>query len=220
MISLQLVTDYTTPTAGRLSVPALKQHLRVDTSNDDLLIEIYMRAAIALVQDRTGRALLPTTWKLSRDDFPFDLGPIWLPRSPLISVTSVTYTAASSGTVITVDPATYVASDGEPPSICPAIGTYWPVDVVPFRRSTQQVVFQAGYADSNACPPTLVAAVYLMVGHLYENREAISDLTLKETPLGFDALCETNRVQWYDYGGESRRILWSGFWNDGLGEGR
>ena len=220
MISLRLLTDFTTPTGGRLSVPALKQHLRVDHTEDDQLIEIYLRAAVSLVQDRTGRALLPTTWRLSRDDFPCDLGPIWLPRSPLISITSVVYTSATDGTTVTMPSTDYVATDGEPPSVCPAVGKYWPADVVPFRRSVQTVTFQSGYADSDTCPATLVAAVYLMVGHLYENREAISDMTLKAVPLGFDALCETNRVHWLDYGGEGRGPAWGNYWNDGLGEGR
>lgn len=214
MISLKLVTDYTTPIAGRLSVSALKQHLRVDHTADDMLIEIYTRAAVSLTQDRTGRALLPTTWRYVRDDFPADLGPIWLPRSPLISVTSVTYAGASTGAAIIVDPSTYVAVDGEPPSICPAVGYYWPADVAPFRRASQIVTFTAGYADTETMPTTLVMAVYLLVGHWYENREAVSDLTLKKVPEAFDALCETNRVQWLDYGGESRRINWP----DGIAE--
>jgi len=204
MLSLKLVTDYTAPGSGKLSVTALKSHLRVDSSADDSLIPIYIRAAIQFVQQRTGRAILPTTWRQAWDNFPSGADQLYLLRAPLRSLTSLTY-VNDAGETVTVDTSDYlVDSYGEPPTISPAAGDIWPAYCVPFRRGVVVANYTAGYDDADAVPACLVHAIYLLVGHWYENREAVSDLTLKPVPMAVESLLEMERIHWFDYEGDHR----------------
>jgi uncharacterized phiE125 gp8 family phage protein len=47
-----------------------------------------------------------------------------------------------------------------------------------------RIDYVAGYATAGAIPADLRAAVKLLVGHLYENREASAPGTLNVIPLG------------------------------------
>lgn len=203
MLSLRLVTDYSTPGSGNLTVASLKTHLRVDSSADDTYIGILIRAAVQFVQQRTGRALLPSTWRQRLDNFPCSLEPIFLLRSPLRAVTSITYTD-SDGDTQTVDSATYTATDGDPPAISLAVNSQWPLDAILCRRGAVTINFTAGYDDTAAIPTCLVHAVYLLVAHWYENREAVSEINLKPVPMAVENLLEMERVHWLDYGADTR----------------
>lgn len=203
MLSLRLVTDYSTPGSGNLTVSALKTHLRVDSSADDTYIGVLIRAAVQFCQQRTGRAFLPSTWRQKLDNFPCDLQPIFLLRSPLRAVSSITYTD-SDGTTQTVDSDTYTTADGDPPTVSLAVNSQWPLDAIAYRRGVVTINFTAGYDDTAAVPATLVHAVYLLVAHWYENREAVSEINLKPVPMAVESLLEMERVHWLDYGAEHR----------------
>lgn len=121
----------------------------------------------------TGRALLTQTWELVLDAFPA-ASCIELPKPPLQSVTSITYsdtagdsqTLAASEYVVTT-PAGPRAARGR---IGLAFGSQWPST----RGEIGDVVirFVCGYGDAAAnVPELLVSAMLLDGGTLYENRE-------------------------------------------------
>jgi uncharacterized phiE125 gp8 family phage protein len=118
--------------------------------------------------------LIDTTYEQAFDGFPKTdrLNPhqslvLW--RSPLISVTSVVYTA-EDGTSTTENSSNYaVDSYRKPPSVSPVYGYSWqsaqdiPASVV--------VTFRAGYADAASVPEPIKQAMLLMIGAWYDNRE-------------------------------------------------
>lgn len=59
--------------------------------------------------------------------------------------------------------------------------------VLTFDASLAGQTLTASYTVNN-CPQTLVWAMYLLMKHWYDHREAVSDAPLKEIPLGVEAL--------------------------------
>jgi hypothetical protein len=205
----------TPPASGPLSLPQIKQHLRVSVPDDDDYITDLLAVAGDCVSRWTGRALLATTYLLAFDRYPLlpnsqyspgnpnMMAPVlqntwpldpsaWaliLPRWPLIAVNSIQYYDGND-TLQTLDPSAYVTdANSEPPRLSPVSGSYWPS--VGYRPNAVLINFTAGYATAGAVPPAAKHAIRLLVGNWYENREAASSLSLKEIPLGVDSLLTT-----------------------------
>jgi uncharacterized phiE125 gp8 family phage protein len=163
------------------------------------------------------RAIFNQTYVLSLDQFnygdwrstipmerrnPLRFSALWesmalrLPMPRLVSVTSITY-LDTYGDLQTLDPATYsVDINSQPARIVPSINLTWPTTDYYMPGSVQVTYVSGSYGDGvdvNTCPRSIVAAILLMVGHLYENREATSQLALKTIPLGVDALLNAYR---------------------------
>ena len=86
------------PSTLPVSLAELKAHLKIDdvnlASEDNTLLELYLDAAVAMVdgpQARLGLALISQTWEMRTDQFPDCNQRIELPLPPLVSVDSVTY---------------------------------------------------------------------------------------------------------------------------------
>jgi len=219
-LSIQLVTG---PAVEPVSLDLAKSHLRVDYSDDDLLIGIYIVAARAYCEKYTHRAFFNQTWLRTMDFFPLAWGvngtvnpadrgdwpfAFWsrltidLPRASLVSVSSITYLDATS-TVQTLDPSTYtVDTTSTPGRITPSQGGFWP-EVSIFQPGSVRITFVAGsYGDGvdvNTCPATIVMAMLLLIAHFYEHREASSEIALKNIPLGVNALLDTEKITMWGY---------------------
>lgn len=155
-MSLTLVTA---PLVEPITVAELHTHLRVDAADEDDLLASLIVAAREYGETFTHRAFLTQTWDDKRDGFPCD-DVIWLPKAPLISVTSVSYVDAAgvtqtwSSTLYTVDaPAGPKARAG---CIVPNYGQAFPStrDVV----NAVTVRFVAGYGGTAAAVPSLLKA--------------------------------------------------------------
>ena len=123
-------------------------------------------------------ALASGTWRWTLRNFPAYID---LPMGPVTAVDSVTYSDAD-GMVQTY--LTARLADGR---ILPAASGSWPT-----AYDSVTVEFTAGLASPDEAPE-LVAAAKLLLGHLYENREAVSGQTVNEVPLAFDSLVQTYR---------------------------
>ena len=183
-MGLSLVTA---PTSEPLGLAEAKAHLRVDTQDDDSEIHGYIVAARQYAEGMTRRAFVAQTWDFTLDRFP---ARIRLPIQPVSSVSYVQYvdTAGATQTFTygtSPDTAKYdVFTDGPRTTIVPKYNLTWPA-----TREHPNVItvrFVAGYTT---CPEDLKQALKLMVGHQYENREAVVlGFTLIETlPLGVQA---------------------------------
>lgn len=186
------------PAEGALSLTAVKEHLRVIGDEDDTLISTYTLAAVAYVEGVTGRALLESTYRQTMDRFPPAGLPIRLMRAPAQSVTSVTYRDTDGATQTMSADDWNESLDGEPGRVVLADGgNGWPTDVSG-KGGAVAVTFEAGDDPSEADYD--VIAVYLLVGHWYENREAVTvGSTPNELPLGVGALLDLARLSWYDF---------------------
>lgn len=182
-MDLRLVTG---PTAEPVSLTDVQSHLRAPVDGEDAaLIEAYVQAAREAVENETGRALMPQTWQLRLSDFPADNGAIYIPLPPLVSVTSIAITNAD-GDAETISGSLYQVETPSGPRaqagyILPASGEDWPT-VQEDTIGAVRVTFSAGYTNAAAVPAALRAAILLIVGELYENREASAERALTEIP--------------------------------------
>lgn len=161
-----------------------KAHLRVVVTDDDTLITAQISAAREFAEHYTGRALAPQTLELALDTFPAD--GIELIRSPVTSITSIKYMDAD-GVEQTLATADYSLNDyGVTASVEPAADTEWPEtqDVA----NAVKVRYVAGYTE---IPKTVKAAMLLLIGHLYENRQEGTAFKVEQLPLGVKALLNT-----------------------------
>lgn len=171
-----------------LSLRDCKAHLRVMHDAEDDLIAALRDAAIEFVEGYCGVKLGPVTGLTWRSQIlPANpVSSVSLAVRPVTAVTAITWHDAE-GVEVTGDAAEYrVSESGE---LRPLVGGSWPSGV----GGEVIVTFDAGYAEGEA-PRALLSAVKLMLGHLYQNREAIiGGSVLGETPLGVTALCSRFR---------------------------
>lgn len=141
-----------------------KDHLETQHDDDDTLITAYVAAAIAHLdgpESWFGRALGVQTLELRMDRFP--CGPIVLPCPPHIDIVSIKY-VDGNGVEQTIASDQYELLGSE---LDLAWGNSWPT---PRRqREAVRIRYRAGYQDG--LHPAIHAALLLMTGDLYANRE-------------------------------------------------
>ena len=122
-----------------------------------------------------------------------------LPLGPVSSIVEVSY-LDGAGLSQVMSAADYVLDDfSRPARLYAAFGTTWPT--TQGGPNSAQVTYRAGYdllGDSpnpNPIPLSIVQAMKLVLGHLYENRENTTDAKLELLPLGAMALLDHYRVR-------------------------
>jgi uncharacterized phiE125 gp8 family phage protein len=164
------------PEVEPVSLADAKTHLRVDGTDDDTLIETLIAAARLHVEQATNRALVSQTWEMRLDRFPScSAVAIELPRPPLQSVAQFAY-VGPAGAELSLTVADYFVSAPvgpapTPGTIQPGYGQTWPADARDQKHAVR-IRFVAGYGDAAAVPAPLKAALLLVLGDLYQNREA------------------------------------------------
>ena len=189
---LNLVTG---PTVEPVTLDETKLHLRVDITDDDSLIGAKIETAREDVETITRRALITQTWDLYLDAFPSE-SQIELLMPPLQSVTHVKYTDPD-GNESTLSSSSYVVDTYSTPGrIVLKDGESWPGDTLQVVNGVE-VQFKAGYGDhASDVPRPIRDAVLLLVGHYYENREAVAVGRQRPVvlPMGVEELLWTYRV--------------------------
>jgi uncharacterized phiE125 gp8 family phage protein len=172
----------TAPTTEPVTLAEAKAHLRVDFTDDDTLIEALIGAARAAAEEFTNRALMAQTITQVLHCFPYattrnPYAAIRLFKSPLISLTSITYYDADDvATPLDVagnDADVIIVSTSEPATISPWITNMpdgWP-EINDERPDAVTIVYSAGYAAAAAVPKPIKQAMLLMIGAWYERRE-------------------------------------------------
>lgn len=187
-----MLTEETSVSSAALPVQALKDHLRLGTgfsdgNMQDSLIESFLRAALAAIEGRTGKALMQRRFKLVLEDWR-DKSEQALPVAPVAAIASVTlYTAANVATVLAAS--TYrLVVDLQRPKLA-AVGYLFPN--VP-TDGRVEVLFDAGFGAAwTAVPPDLQQAVFLLAGQYYEQRNDFSGL-----PAGLPAPVQALIEKW------------------------
>ncbi len=166
-----MLMEQTQVPVAALPVQAMKDHLRLGTgfADDGLqdgLVESYLRAAIAAIEGRIGKALIARSFLLTLEDWRTGSEHA-LPLAPVVAVASVTVidqTGASS----LVDAARYrLIKDTHRPRLV-STGTLLPV--VP-EGGRLEIVFEAGFGATWALVPAdLGQAVFLLAAEYYETR--------------------------------------------------
>lgn len=186
-------------------------HLRIEAYGspaeypEATMIEAFITAAREYVEHETGLMLAPQTLELTGRSFgglcrwPGDLG-IQLRTAPVTGIVSVTY-IDGDGVTQTMTDADYILDDvAQVPTLFPAYGVSgWPA--ARDQANAVRIQFAAGYAPTSGSPTVAVipmllrAAVLLMLGHLYENREETTATKLEQVPLGITSLIQRYRIR-------------------------
>lgn len=184
----------TAPATEPVSTAEAKSQLRVDVSDDDTLIGTYVTAARQWVEHLLRRALITQTWDLFLDEWPAG-GVITVPLPPLQSVSGIYYTADGSAEATWSSGNYLVDAKSEPGRVLLQRTASWPSDTLEDANGVR-VRFVAGYGAAAAVPQPIKQAILLLVGHYYENREAvvIGGAIPKEVPLAAQALLSPYRV--------------------------
>jgi uncharacterized phiE125 gp8 family phage protein len=166
-----------------------------DLTEDDALIRALGVAARRVAESIQNRALITQTLELALDEWPGG-NTLEIPRPPLQSVASITYYDEDDGEY-TLDAGSYLVDTySEPGRVVLRADQSWPDEVL--RPANGVIVqFVAGYGDEESeVPETTVQALRLLVGHWYENREAVSSTGAipKELPFGVMSLLWLDRV--------------------------
>lgn len=173
-MSLQLSTA---PTIEPITLDEAKLYLRVEHSADDADITRLIKAAREWVERVTWRALISQTWKLRLTRFP--CGPIYLPKPPLQSVSSVTYVDAD-GTSQTWNSSLWISDIySEPGVLEPAYSQSYPVTRA--IRQAVTITFIAGYGSAATDVPARIReAIVEHVRNSYDNRGVLTPDMLEQ----------------------------------------
>lgn len=162
-----------------------KQHLRVDTADEDDLIAALNLAVCGALDGPDGimhRAIGKQSLKLVLPGFShghytysryskFPGTSIELPLPPATDVSEITYyDSDNAAQTLAPDQYSLIACGTAPSILIPAFGTWWPATAC--RPDAVSITFDAGFNDDNPVPGPIIAAAKLMLGDLYLNREA------------------------------------------------
>lgn len=170
-----------------ITLAELKEHLRVDSTDEDTLITAYRDAAISFIQDYCNTQLGDVSAVAYMDSFYNARFPV----GPVVAIASVQYKDTANATQ-TLDASKYwfdiktkatrITFDNTP-------------DLYDDTFNAVQVNFTLGYTEATI-PKPIITAIRLMVGHLYENRQEVTNGggVPREIPMGMHAILSPYRV--------------------------
>lgn len=154
-----------------LPVEALKAHLRVgsgfsDDGMQDALIAGYLRAALAAVEGRIGKALLSRRFRLTLEYWRTDAAQA-LPIAPVSAVHSVRLLDRFGGAVVLLADRYRLRLDAHRPHLVAVAGSFPQVPM----DGQAEVEFEAGFGPVwSDVPADLAQAVMLLAAEYYEMR--------------------------------------------------
>jgi len=185
----------TKPDFYPVTLAQAKEYLRVQHTAEDDIITRCIEAAYDYCEQELDLAILEQTITLKLDGFPAGRT-ITLPRTNLLSVTSVSYLDVDGSSQSYTD---YVADEyGTPARIVNNVD-YWPEtkDVANAVTITYQAGFsETGTGDTHSTPSAIVHAMNLLVTHFYDVRSSVvvgSGITSTEVQMSVTALLNKYR---------------------------
>lgn len=179
----------TAAAAPILTMAEVRDHLRLDTTDDDPTVAALLAAATDWFERATDRSLGAKTWRL---DLPAFFGSrIELPYPPLASVTHVK--AYDTANVLqTVNASNYeVITNTEPGAVQLLTTGQWPATYV--RSDAVQITFVAGHATPAAVPELSKVGVKMLLAHWHENRETAMPVETFSVPMGVESIVNSVR---------------------------
>ncbi|MGL5010998.1 MAG: head-tail connector protein [Paracoccaceae bacterium] len=185
-----MLIEQTSVPVGALPVQDMKNHLRLgtgfaDDGTQDALVESYLRAAMAVIEGRIGKALMARRflWKLENWRWAAEQA---LPLAPVTGIVSVTL-VDGAGVPLVVTPGRYrLAEDMHRPRL---VAREAVLPAVP-EDGRVEVVFDAGFGASwTALPKDLLQAWLLLTAEFYERRHDVDGHT-GGLPFAVQALIE------------------------------
>jgi len=164
---------YTPPTEEPLTINDIRDFLRIDNTDSDMLLEAMITAARNWAEQVTGRALITQTWTYYLDDWP-DEDYVKLPYAgPLQSpITSLVYTDYAN-TATTWTATNYIADiKSTPGRLVLAYDIAWPT-VTLYPVNPICITYVCGYGTPDNVPEPIKIAMKIAISDMFENRESI-----------------------------------------------
>lgn len=174
----------TGPALGEpVTLTEAKSHLRLETSDEDALINSLIKAARAHCEALTGLALMTQNFRLLLDGWP-ETRVIQIPKSPVQTIDSVSvYNIEGVPQPVTLSG---IALDGH---ARPARLLLKEMPTSAQEINGIEIDFTAGFGTENEIPPELKRAMLLHVAVMFELRGAVSeDMQPAGVPQGYAAL--------------------------------
>ena len=186
---MMLIEQTPVPDAA-LPVAAFKAHLRLGSGFgldgvQDGVIHSFLRAAIAAIEARTGKALITRGFTVSLS-FWRNTGAQVLPIAPAVAINQVTSVAADGTETLIAEDSYWLERDMQRPRLR-AKGSCLPR--IP-RAGTINIAFEAGFGTTwDQIPADLQQATFMLAAHYYEYRNdtGLSDGCM---PFGVSSLIE------------------------------
>ena len=177
-----------------ISITEAKLHLRLtsiteDSSEDTLIVDL-IEAARGYCENYTGRSYAAQTLEYYIDAFPVEID---LPRKPVKSVTSIIY-KDYEGTETTLTANTDYIVNVDSGKIALPYGKSWPT-FTPYPLNPIKITYLTG--DAGVFPSPVKAAMLLLIGHWYANREAGGSVS-SEVVFSVRSLLDQYRDRWWD----------------------
>ena len=179
------------PASQIFDLTDIKDHLRISSSDEDTYLTFLIKAATAYLDGYTGqlgRCLINQDWKLQFEDWPNSNGRLRLPF-PDVSNVVVKYFDTENAEQ-TVSETLYQIIEDHRSSILCFSDDFTEPSVFDDRQDAVQITLTAGYgADKTFVPEAIRHGMLLLIGHWFENREAVVvNARPEDMPLGFNAL--------------------------------
>ena len=171
MRSLRVVTY---PTQEIVTLAEAKAWAKVDTTADDAIVAILIRAMREHAESLTGRALVSRSLELRMDAFPGGAGAIELPHPPLSAVDYITYIDGDGAEQTLEGSPTQWQLDtvSEPGRVTPLHGESWP-STKGDTLGAVRVGFTCGYTSMQSVPATARLWMQARLATYYNLREQI-----------------------------------------------
>lgn len=179
----------TFPAAEPVSLSEAKAHLRIDHADEDTYIGSLISAARAYFETQCQKAFATQSYLLTLDSFPSS-DDVRLDRGPVLEITALKYDD-SDGIEQTLDPNDYVLDNANEPGWLIPIDSGWPATMS--ATGAVRVEYIAGW-EAGTLPADVKAGMLLLVGHWYNNREAVADQGLSEPPHSVNRIIHNHRV--------------------------
>jgi len=183
------------PVVTPIGLDEVKAQLRITDDDDDLYLTALLGAAVSYLDGHgaLGRSMISQGWA-QRMQYPN--GRVPLRMSPVTALTAVKYfdTDNAPQTATLADYRLFAGKEWA--YVEPIVGSAWPTAFDSPDAVTLE--FTAGFGSTpDDVPADLRHALLLLISHWYQNREASTEATVKEIPMGFDMLLSAHRVSWY-----------------------
>lgn len=163
-------------------------HLRVEDEGEDSIIASLITTAREYCESFTGKSLALKTYEYIAGPFQRQFDSIKMPMPPLKTIVTFKYLNTQGQQISLAEDIDYFLITGlEPGFVCPDLKKGWPMDCSR-RPDAIRIRFTAGYDE---VPRSIKQAMLLLIGHFYENREAVyigSKGEAKELPLAVSSL--------------------------------
>lgn len=170
------------PTAEPITLQECKLHCRIDSLEEDDLVNSLISAARQLIETQAGIRLVTQTIQDDRDAWP----DVWYLEGPIQSVSSIDY-LDSDGNWQEVDIGDVdVDTFSNPARVTPGVDLDWPE--IFGGLGCVSITYVAGFGAPSAVPAILKQAIKLLVAHWYSQRETASAQTMSEIPYAVEAI--------------------------------